>query len=318
MGSNVGTARLLRNASLGLLVAGTAGATVASASAQAHAGAGNSRALPGTESWSTQPTDVHKATEQALQRIARAGSTTPAAGAMHATVATRTPVVKATAPRGAVPRTYTVRPGDTLASIAESQLGHESLWPEIFALNRGSAQPDGGQLTDPNLLQPGWALDLAVGDTHPVVPLRPTTISSHAPAAHTTTPVRPAEKTGTASLSTPASTSSSRTTASDRTKASTASGGSPRTIAESIVPSGQFGCFSEIISHESGWDVHAENPSSGAYGLPQALPGSKMASAGSDWRDDAATQIRWALSYMDSRYGSPCDAWNFWQDHRWY
>jgi hypothetical protein len=43
-----------------------------------------------------------------------------------------------------------------------------------------------------------------------------------------------------------------------------------------------------------------------------------MASAGADWRDDANTQVRWALDYMDSRYGSPCDAWSFWQDHNWY
>ncbi|MFD0638601.1 transglycosylase SLT domain-containing protein [Catenulispora yoronensis] len=97
-----------------------------------------------------------------------------------------------------------------------------------------------------------------------------------------------------------------------------ASYGSAYDIAKSMVPSGQFGCFANIIQRESGWNVHASNPGSGAYGLGQALPGSKMASAGSDWRDNPATQIKWVLSYMDSRYGSPCGAWSFWQSHNWY
>jgi colicin import membrane protein len=94
--------------------------------------------------------------------------------------------------------------------------------------------------------------------------------------------------------------------------------GSPKAIAQSIVPAGQFGCFSTIIQRESGWNVHATNPSSGAYGLGQALPASKMASAGSDWQNNPETQIRWALSYMDGRYGSPCGALSFWNGHGWY
>ncbi|MHA6758978.1 aggregation-promoting factor C-terminal-like domain-containing protein [Streptacidiphilus sp. PAMC 29251] len=94
--------------------------------------------------------------------------------------------------------------------------------------------------------------------------------------------------------------------------------GSPQAIAAQIVPADQLASFSEIISHESGWDVHATNASSGAYGLAQALPGSKMASAGSDWQDSAATQIRWALGYMNDRYGSPNAAWQFWQANNWY
>lgn len=94
--------------------------------------------------------------------------------------------------------------------------------------------------------------------------------------------------------------------------------GSPQAIAAQLVSSGQLGCFDSIITRESGWDVHATNPSSGAYGLPQALPGDKMASAGSDWQDNPATQIRWAIGYMDGRYGSPCGAWGFWQAHGWY
>ncbi|MGC5342700.1 transglycosylase SLT domain-containing protein [Streptomyces sp. DT24] len=80
----------------------------------------------------------------------------------------------------------------------------------------------------------------------------------------------------------------------------------------------QFQCFSNIVSHESGWDMHATNSSSGAYGLVQALPANKMASSGSDWKTNAETQIKWGVDYMNSRYGSPCEAWNFWQANSWY
>ncbi|MFJ3789317.1 transglycosylase SLT domain-containing protein [Kitasatospora sp. NPDC090091] len=95
--------------------------------------------------------------------------------------------------------------------------------------------------------------------------------------------------------------------------------GSVQEIAQQIVGSdAQFQCFSQIVKRESGWDYTATNKSSGAYGLVQALPGSKMASAGADWRTNPATQIKWGLNYMNSRYGSPCGAWSFWQSHHWY
>ncbi|MFB7596019.1 transglycosylase SLT domain-containing protein [Streptomyces sp. NPDC056160] len=84
-------------------------------------------------------------------------------------------------------------------------------------------------------------------------------------------------------------------------------------IARQIVPSGQFQCFSNIVNHESTWNYQAVNPSSGAYGLVQALPAGKMSSAGADWRTNPATQIKWGLNYMNVRYGSPCDAWSYWQ-----
>ncbi|WP_327184873.1 transglycosylase SLT domain-containing protein [Streptomyces sp. NBC_01334] len=83
-------------------------------------------------------------------------------------------------------------------------------------------------------------------------------------------------------------------------------------IARQMVPSGQFQCFSNIVDHESTWNYQAVNPSSGAYGLVQAYPGSKMSSAGADWRTNPATQIKWGLNYMNDRYGSPCDAWDYW------
>ena len=89
-------------------------------------------------------------------------------------------------------------------------------------------------------------------------------------------------------------------------------------MARQMVPSGQFQCFSNIVSHESGWNYRAVNASSGAYGLFQALPGSKMSSVGADWQTNPATQIKWGLNYMNSRYGSPCEAWSFWQANSWY
>lgn len=101
-----------------------------------------------------------------------------------------------------------------------------------------------------------------------------------------------------------------------------ASPGSAEAIAEGLLPaygfsSDQWGCLFDIWDRESGWDVTAENPS-GAYGIPQALPGDKMASAGPDWQTDATTQIKWGLGYIQSTYGTPCDAWSFWQAHGWY
>ncbi|MGA5424282.1 transglycosylase SLT domain-containing protein [Streptomyces lavendulocolor] len=89
-------------------------------------------------------------------------------------------------------------------------------------------------------------------------------------------------------------------------------------MARQMVPGDQFQCFSNIVDHESTWNYRAQNPSSGAYGLVQALPGSKMASAGADWQTNPATQIKWGLNYMNERYGSPCGAWSFWQANHWY
>ena len=89
-------------------------------------------------------------------------------------------------------------------------------------------------------------------------------------------------------------------------------------MARQMVASGQFQCFSNIVDHESSWNYTATNASSGAYGLFQALPASKMESAGSDWRTNPATQIKWGLNYMNDRYGSPCGAWDFWQANSWY
>ncbi|WP_416972029.1 transglycosylase SLT domain-containing protein [Streptomyces sp. 4F14] len=91
-----------------------------------------------------------------------------------------------------------------------------------------------------------------------------------------------------------------------------------QSMARQMVAGGQWQCFSNIVDHESSWNYRAVNASSGAYGLFQALPGSKMSSVGSDWQTNPATQIKWGLNYMNERYGSPCDAWSFWQANNWY
>jgi uncharacterized protein YabE (DUF348 family) len=80
----------------------------------------------------------------------------------------------------------------------------------------------------------------------------------------------------------------------------------------------QFRCLVALWNRESGWNTHASNPYSGAYGIPQALPGSKMASAGADWRTNPRTQIKWGLGYIKGRYGSPCGAWAAFQSKGWY
>ena len=82
-------------------------------------------------------------------------------------------------------------------------------------------------------------------------------------------------------------------------------------------PSTYFSCLDNIWSRESGWNYQAMN-ASGAFGIPQALPGSKMASAGPDWATNPATQITWGLGYIQGRYGDPCQAWAFWQANGFY
>ena len=99
--------------------------------------------------------------------------------------------------------------------------------------------------------------------------------------------------------------------------------GTPQQIAKSMLAgfgwsSGEFGCLNSLWEQESGWNPYAANPSSGAYGIPQALPGSKMATAGADWQTSAATQITWGLGYIRSTYGSPCAAWAHETSTGWY
>jgi hypothetical protein len=106
-----------------------------------------------------------------------------------------------------------------------------------------------------------------------------------------------------------------------RTEALTPS--DPRDIARALLPqfgfsADQFSCLDALYNGESGWRVDADNPTSSAYGIPQALPGEKMASAGADWATNPETQIRWGLGYIRDSYGSPCGANDFKLGHGWY
>lgn len=93
---------------------------------------------------------------------------------------------------------------------------------------------------------------------------------------------------------------------------------SSRKYARILVSPKQYRCLNKLWSQESRWIHTSKNSDSGAYGIPQALPGNKMASAGKDWRTNPATQIRWGIKYMKVRYGSPCEALQFHDVHGWY
>lgn len=90
-----------------------------------------------------------------------------------------------------------------------------------------------------------------------------------------------------------------------------------RYAASLVGDSQQFTCLAHIVERESGWNPHAGN-TDGSYGVPQSRPGDKMSSEGADWRDNPRTQVRWMVKYIHSRYGTPCGAWSFWQNHGWY
>ncbi|HLR94020.1 MAG TPA: hypothetical protein VK053_05820 [Jiangellaceae bacterium] len=97
----------------------------------------------------------------------------------------------------------------------------------------------------------------------------------------------------------------------------------PRGAAEAMLSDygwgdSEFECLETLWENESGWDHEAENPSSGAYGIPQALPASKMDSEGDDYRENPVTQISWGLGYIEDRYDSPCSALGFWEENNWY
>jgi flagellar biosynthesis GTPase FlhF len=99
--------------------------------------------------------------------------------------------------------------------------------------------------------------------------------------------------------------------------------GTPKEVAMNLLPDhgwseSQFSCLDKLWTRESRWRVSADNPSSSAYGIPQALPGNRMAAYGSDWRTNPVTQIKWGLDYIEDAYGSPCSAWGHSQAKGWY
>jgi len=142
----------------------------------------------------------------------------------------------------------------------------------------------------------------------------------------TKAPVDEVDRVGTKPPTAPAKPAATTTSGGDATPppaAPAVPAGSAQDIARSLLPDfgfgdDQFGCLVNLWNHESGWRVNAQNRSSGAYGIPQALPGSKMAAYGSDWRTNPATQIKWGLSYIKNRYGTPCGAWGHFQSTNWY
>jgi hypothetical protein len=99
--------------------------------------------------------------------------------------------------------------------------------------------------------------------------------------------------------------------------------GTPKEVAMNLLPDhgwgeSQFTCLEKLWNKESRWRVDADNPTSSAYGIPQALPGNRMAAYGSDWRTNPVTQIKWGLDYIENRYNSPCSAWAHSQAKGWY
>lgn len=178
---------------------------------------------------------------------------------------------------------YIVKSGDTLTGIAKAQ-GQK--YTDLLGRNKQF-------WANPDLIHPGAKVKLT-GEVREIpAPKKPTA----KPA--TSAPQKPQQSTAASS---------------ERASAS----GSPKAYARSVLNATQFDCVEKLWTRESGWNVYATNPSSGAYGIPQALPAGKMASAGSDWRTNGITQVKWGLKYLNERYGAPCGGWNHFLANNWY
>ncbi|MDO8144014.1 ubiquitin-like domain-containing protein [Isoptericola sp. 178] len=119
------------------------------------------------------------------------------------------------------------------------------------------------------------------------------------------------------------SSSSSGSSSSGSSSSGSSYSGSNRSIGQQMAAErgwtgSQWTCLESLWTKESNWSHTASNPSSGAYGIPQALPGGKMSSHGGDWQTNPATQIAWGLDYIAGRYGTPCGAWSHSQANNWY
>lgn len=185
---------------------------------------------------------------------------------------------------------YVVRAGDSLSLIARHLYGQASEWPALWWVNRSHVH-------NPAALKVGTVLDLSL----PAHPHEARLLK----AALAAIP-RPVVRRGAA----PTASTGQGTTAPAPVVA--APMGSLQSYAQQIFGS-QYSCAASIIERESGWQVTISNPTSGAYGIPQALPGSKMASAGADWATNGDTQLLWMKGYVDSVYGGACAAWSHWQ-----
>jgi hypothetical protein len=157
---------------------------------------------------------------------------------------------------------------------------------------------------------------------------RQTIIAMDAAAKTLTVDARPATANPTSLVAATASSSAASASTSVGTTVETPAAPADPTGAEAIgkamLPSfgfdqtTQWDCLYNLWMRESGWNVYAENTASGAYGIPQSLPGDKMASAGADWQTNPATQIKWGLGYIAGQYGTPCGAWQNEVDYGYY
>jgi LysM repeat protein len=229
----------------------------------------------------SQPSSTRVQPATAIQP-SRPASITPTAGSDGQSDLTKQSVQPSAAPPVAM---HAVKAGETLSQIADAA---HLTWLCVARANH---------LSDPNLIHPGQHIRLACTG------LAATKTKTDAVSL----PVAPlADDAATFRKNPPKNPSPDRKLA------------AAKRYARSLMDSLQFWCFDQVVTRESGWDYTAENPTSHAYGLVQASPGSKMASEGANWRTNPFTQIKWGLKYMGSRYGSPCGAWAFWQNHRWF
>jgi LysM repeat protein len=199
----------------------------------------------------------------------------------------------ATAKTSKVVVRYTVKVNDTLSQIAADH--RLNSWQPLAAANTDIVK-------NPNLIWPGQRLRVpssSQGDQAP---------EAQMPPSRQTSPVRqqPSQTIRTPQVQQPQPATGN---------------GDPQSIARELLASNgwsdQWSCLNSLVNRESGWNIYAQNPS-GAYGIPQSLPGSKMASMGSDWRTSALTQLRWMMQYLRDVYGGPCGAWGHSQRSNWY
>jgi hypothetical protein len=184
---------------------------------------------------------------------------------------------------------YRVHDGDTLSAISARFYGSARWDLAIYVRNRALIG------ADPNLIVSGQQLRIPRRPWRVHVSRAVIALLAPQPAAGTAAPP--------ATATTP-----------EAPPPAPAPQGTVQEEAQQIFGS-QYGCAAAIIVRESDWNVYATNPYSGAYGIPQALPGYKMASAGADWQTSAWTQLEWMLGYVDATYGGACNAWSFWQAH---
>lgn len=190
-----------------------------------------------------------------------------------------------------------------------------------FVLVSVAASPSTEVMADPASLpseqRPGQAVDPVTGEQASLVRDR---IVVHTP---TPTPTPTPEPVAAAPAAAPAAASAPRAPSIAIPAVAAPNPGSAQATARQMVLArgwgeDQYSCLYSLWQKESNWNVYAQNRSSGAYGIPQALPGSKMATVGADWQTNPVTQISWGLGYIAARYGTPCGAWGQSQSVGWY